>query len=122
QARRFLAVADVADVLGITPAAVAELLESGELRGLRVRGAWRIADDEVQAWIDRELELERRRGCGARRRRRASPTSSEGAEGHGRARRQGNRTQSNARKGTIRHERTVPSRGGRPGSCSARSR
>ncbi len=62
EARRFLAVADVADVLGVTPAAVAALLEAGELRGLRVRGAWRIADDEVQAWIDRELELERRRG------------------------------------------------------------
>lgn len=62
EGRRFLAVADVADVLGITPAAVAELLEAGELRGLRVRGAWRIADDEVQAWIDRELEVERRRG------------------------------------------------------------
>jgi excisionase family DNA binding protein len=62
EARRFLAVADVADLLGITPAAVAELLEAGELRGLRVRGAWRVADDEVQAWIDRQLELERRRG------------------------------------------------------------
>lgn len=62
EARRFLAVADVADLLGITPAAVAELLETGDLRGLRVRGAWRVADDEVQAWIDRELELERRRG------------------------------------------------------------
>jgi len=62
EARRFLAVADVADVLGTTPAAVIELLEAGELRGLRVRGAWRVADDEVQAWIDRELELERRRG------------------------------------------------------------
>jgi len=62
EARRFLAVADVADLLGITPSAVAELLEAGDLRGLRVRGAWRVADDEVQAWIDRELELERRRG------------------------------------------------------------
>ncbi len=62
EARRFLAVADVADLLGTTPAAVAELLEAGELRGLRVRGAWRVADDEVQAWIDRLLELERRRG------------------------------------------------------------
>jgi xylulokinase len=36
EGRRFLAVADVADVLGITPAAVAELLEAGELRGLRL--------------------------------------------------------------------------------------
>ncbi|MFA4841243.1 MAG: helix-turn-helix domain-containing protein [Agrococcus sp.] len=62
EARRFLAVADVADLLGITPAAVAELLEAGDLRGLRVRGAWRVADDEVQAWIDRGVELERRRG------------------------------------------------------------
>ena len=62
EARRFLAVADVADLLGIAPAAVVELLEAGELRGLRVRSAWRIADDEVQAWIERELELERRRG------------------------------------------------------------
>ncbi|MET4099482.1 excisionase family DNA binding protein [Agrococcus sp. UYP10] len=62
EARRFLAVADVADVLGITPAEVVELLESGELRGLRVRGAWRVADDEVQSWVERALELERRRG------------------------------------------------------------
>jgi excisionase family DNA binding protein len=60
--RRFLAVADVADVLGATPGAVVELLEAGDLRGVRVRGAWRVPDDEVQAWIDRELELERRRG------------------------------------------------------------
>lgn len=60
--RRFLAVADVADVLGTTPSAIVELLEAGDLRGVRVRGAWRVADDEVQAWIDRELELERRRG------------------------------------------------------------
>lgn len=62
EARRFLAVADVADLLDTTPAAVVELLESGELRGLRVRGAWRVADDEVQAWVERALELERRRG------------------------------------------------------------
>ena len=60
--RRFLAVADVADVLGSTPSAVIELLEIGDLRGVRVRGAWRVSDDEVQAWIDRELEVERRRG------------------------------------------------------------
>ena len=60
--RRFLAVADVADVLGTTPGTIVELLEAGDLRGVRVRGAWRVADDEVQAWIDRELELERRRG------------------------------------------------------------
>ena len=60
--RRFLAVADVADVLGSTPSAVIELLENRDLRGVRVRGAWRVSDDEVQAWIDRELEVERRRG------------------------------------------------------------
>lgn len=60
--RRFLAVADVAEVLGTSPTAVVELLEAGDLVGVRVRGAWRIADDEVQAWIDRQLELERRRG------------------------------------------------------------
>ncbi|WP_186808170.1 helix-turn-helix domain-containing protein [Agrococcus baldri] len=60
--RRFLAVADVADVLGTTPGAIVDLLEAGELRGVRVRGAWRVADDEVQSWIDRELEVERRRG------------------------------------------------------------
>ncbi|RWR24280.1 helix-turn-helix domain-containing protein [Agrococcus lahaulensis] len=62
EARRFLAVADVAEVLGTTPAAVVELLEAGELRGVRVGGAWRVADDEVQSWVDRALELERRRG------------------------------------------------------------
>lgn len=59
--RRFLAIADVADVLSTTPAAVVDLLEAGDLRGVRVRGSWRVADDEVQAWVDRELELERRR-------------------------------------------------------------
>ncbi|WP_405217682.1 helix-turn-helix domain-containing protein [Agrococcus sp. Ld7] len=59
--RRFLAIADVADVLSTTPAAVVDLLEAGDLRGVRVHGAWRVADDEVQAWVDRELELERRR-------------------------------------------------------------
>jgi excisionase family DNA binding protein len=62
EARRFLAVADVAEVLGTTPSAVVDLLEEGALLGVRVRGSWRVADDEVQAWIDRELELERRRG------------------------------------------------------------
>lgn len=60
--RRFLTVADVAELLDATPTAVTALLESRELRGVRVRGAWRVAADEVQAWIDRELELERRRG------------------------------------------------------------
>lgn len=60
--RRFLAVADVAEVLGTTPGEVVDLLESGDLLGLRVRGAWRVADDELQAWIDRRLELARRRG------------------------------------------------------------
>lgn len=59
--RRFLAIADVADLLGTSPADVSQLLESGELQGIRVRGAWRVADDELQAWIDRGVELERRR-------------------------------------------------------------
>lgn len=59
--RRFLAIADVADVLSTTPAAIVDLLEAGDLCGVRVGGAWRVADDEVQAWVDRQLELERRR-------------------------------------------------------------
>ncbi|WAC65342.1 helix-turn-helix domain-containing protein [Agrococcus sp. SL85] len=59
--RRFLAVADVAEALGSTPAAVRALLDDGELRGVRVAGAWRVDADELQAWIDRELEVERRR-------------------------------------------------------------
>lgn len=62
EARRYLAVADAAELLGASPAAVVELLEAGELRGVRVTGAWRVAEDELQSWIDRELELERRRG------------------------------------------------------------
>lgn len=59
--RRFLSVADVAETLGSTPAAVVALLEAGELRGLRVGGAWRVALDELQGWIDAQLEVERRR-------------------------------------------------------------
>ena len=59
--RRFLTVADVAELLDATPSAVVALLEARDIRGVRVRGQWRVAQDEVQAWVDRQLELERRR-------------------------------------------------------------
>jgi excisionase family DNA binding protein len=53
--RRFLTVADVADVLNMKPATVKELIKRGELRGIQVggRGQWRVEDVELDAYIQR---------------------------------------------------------------------
>lgn len=53
--RRFLTLADVADVLNISAAQAYALVRSGELRAIKVggRGQWRIADGDLEDYIQR---------------------------------------------------------------------
>lgn len=56
--RRFLTVADVAEVLNMRPATVVALVRRGDLRGIQVggRGQWRVEDVELDAYIARLYE------------------------------------------------------------------
>ena len=58
---RFLVVADVAEILNISPRQVLALLNSGELPAIRVggRGQWRIESAQVEAYIQRQYEQTR---------------------------------------------------------------
>jgi excisionase family DNA binding protein len=53
--RRFLQVADVAEVLSTTSQHVLTLLRRGDIRGIQIggRGQWRVEDVELDAYIDR---------------------------------------------------------------------
>ncbi len=53
--RRFLTLADVADVLNISAAQAYALVRSGDLRAIKVggRGQWRIADTDLEDYIQR---------------------------------------------------------------------
>jgi len=53
--RRFLTLADVADVLNIPAAQAYALVRSGDLRAIKVggRGQWRIADADLEDYIQR---------------------------------------------------------------------
>ena len=53
--RRFLTLADVADVLNISAAQAYALVRSGVLRAIKVggRGQWRIADADLEDYIQR---------------------------------------------------------------------
>ena len=53
--RRFLTLADVADVLNISAAQAYALVRSGDLRAIKVggRGQWRIADADLEDYIQR---------------------------------------------------------------------
>lgn len=52
---RFLALADVADVLSISAAQAYAMVRSGELPAIRVggRGQWRVETSELEAYIQR---------------------------------------------------------------------
>lgn len=54
-ARRFLQLADVAEVLNITAAQTYALVRSGDLPAIKVggRGQWRVEDAELEAYIQR---------------------------------------------------------------------
>lgn len=58
--RRFLSAADAAEVLGVEPREVVELVDSGSLPGIRVAGGWRIELAVLQSWIDEQYEAQRR--------------------------------------------------------------
>ena len=54
-ARRFLQLADVAEVLNISAAQTYALVRSGELPAIKVggRGQWRVEETELKAYIQR---------------------------------------------------------------------
>lgn len=60
QTRRFLSAADAAEILGVTPREVIELIRGGTLPGIRVGSGWRIEGDVLQSWIDEQYEDQRR--------------------------------------------------------------
>ena len=53
--RRFLTLADVADVLNVSAAQAYALVRSGELRAIKVggRGKWRVAESDFEDYIQR---------------------------------------------------------------------
>jgi excisionase family DNA binding protein len=51
-ARRFLTVAEVGRVTGLSANAVYRAIWSGELRASKLRGRLRVRSDEVEAWAD----------------------------------------------------------------------
>ena len=55
EARRFLHLADVAEVLNISAAQTYALVRSGELPAIKVggRGQWRVEDVQLEAYIQR---------------------------------------------------------------------
>lgn len=53
--RRFLTLADVADVLNVSAAQAYALVRSGELRAIKIggRGQWRVSDADLEDYIQR---------------------------------------------------------------------
>lgn len=53
--RRFLALADVAEVLSISAAQAYALVRNGELKAIKIggRGQWRVEASELEAYIQR---------------------------------------------------------------------
>ena len=65
-AHRFLTVADVTEVLNISPQQAYALLRSGELPAIQigVNGQWRIEADQLEAYIERKYRETRSRVSG----------------------------------------------------------
>jgi excisionase family DNA binding protein len=60
--RRFLTLADVAEVLNVSASQVYALVRSGDLRGIKIggRGQWRVEESELERFIaERYQETER---------------------------------------------------------------
>lgn len=59
--RRFLTLADVADMLSISAAQAYALVRGGELPAIKVggRGQWRVEESELDAYIERMYEQTR---------------------------------------------------------------
>lgn len=60
-ARRFLQLADVAEILNISAAQTYALVRSGELPAIKIggRGQWRVEDTELEKYIQRMYEQTR---------------------------------------------------------------
>lgn len=56
--RRFLTLADVADVLNVSATQAYALVRSGELRAIKIggRGQWRVAEVDLEEYIARMYE------------------------------------------------------------------
>lgn len=60
--RRFLTLADVAELLNVSPSQTYALVRSGQLRGIKIggRGQWRVEESELERYIaERYDETER---------------------------------------------------------------
>lgn len=60
--RRFLTLADVAEVLNVSASQAYALVRSGDLRGIKIggRGQWRVEESELERFIaERYQETER---------------------------------------------------------------
>ncbi len=57
-AKRFLQLADVAEILNISAAQTYALVRSGELRAIKIggRGQWRVEETELESYIQRMYE------------------------------------------------------------------
>jgi len=55
---RFLTLADICEVLNISPTQAYALVRSGELRAIKVggRGQWRVEETELESYITRMYE------------------------------------------------------------------
>ena len=53
---QLLTVAQVAQRLQISEKSVYRLAQRGELPGLKVGGSWRFRADDIELWIDRQVE------------------------------------------------------------------
>jgi excisionase family DNA binding protein len=55
---RFLTLADICDVLNISPTQAYALVRSGDLRAIKVggRGQWRVEETELESYITRMYE------------------------------------------------------------------
>ena len=56
--RRFLTLADVAEMLNVSSAQTYALVRSGQLRGIKIggRGQWRVEESELERFINQRYE------------------------------------------------------------------
>ena len=50
--KKFYTKKEVAEILGLNPRTVERYLLSGKLKGARLGKAWKISDDDIQAFYD----------------------------------------------------------------------
>ena len=47
---------DAAEMLGVLPQTVVRLIRDGEIPGFKVRDVWRVYREDVEAYIQRQME------------------------------------------------------------------